>query len=207
MIFHVLQAFLWREPGVYWDVEPEQFKCKVVNPCETPTKRNRLKVVTRTFDPLGIFSPFLLPAHQIFQELCRQKLAWDQTFKGDLHDRWLSWLKDFEAPTDFQINRCFKPPGFGEIEDVQLHFFSDAAEKTSYGAVGYIRFVNKEGKIHVALLFGKSRVLPLKPVSSTPRLELIAAALSAKIADQIKMQLLSKISEKISKVCYWTDLP
>jgi hypothetical protein len=86
-----------------------------------------------------------------------------------------------------------------------LHFFSDSAKKTGYGAVVYIRLVNKEGKIHVALLFEKSRVLPLKPVSKTPRLELIALVLSAKIADQIKMQLSSKISKKISKVCYWTD--
>jgi hypothetical protein len=155
----------------------------VGTPCETPTKRNILKVVTRTFDPLGIFSPFLLLARQIFQEHCRQKLAWDQSFEGDLHDQWLSWLKDFEALSDFRINRCFRSPGFGEIEDVQLHFFSDAAEKTGYSAVGYIRLVNKEGKIHVALLFGKSRVLPLKPVLTTPRLELIAAALPAKIAD------------------------
>jgi hypothetical protein len=98
-----------RTQGVHWDVETDQFKCRVVTPCETPTKRNILKVVTRTFDPQGIFLPFLLPARQIFQELCRQKLAWDQTFEGDLHDQWLGWLKDFEALTDFGINRCFKP--------------------------------------------------------------------------------------------------
>jgi hypothetical protein len=86
-----------------------------------------------------------------------------------------------------------------------LHFFSDAAEKAGYGALGYIMLVNKEGKIHISLLFEKSCVLPLKPVSTTPRLELIAAALSAKFADEIKKELSSKISEKISKVYYWTD--
>jgi hypothetical protein len=95
-----------RTLGVHWDVKTVQFICRVVTSCETPTKRNILKVVARTFDPLGIFSPFLLPAHQIFQELCRQKLAWDQTFEGDLHDRWLSWLKDFEVLTDFRMIRC-----------------------------------------------------------------------------------------------------
>ena len=73
-----------RTLGVHWDVETDQFKCRVVSPCETPTKRNILKVVARTFDPLGIFSPFLLHARQIFQELCRQKSAWDQTFDRDL---------------------------------------------------------------------------------------------------------------------------
>jgi hypothetical protein len=73
----------------------------VVTSCETPTKINILKVVARTFDPLGIFSFFLLPARQIFQELCRHQLAWDQNFEGDLQDQWLSWLKDFEVLTDF----------------------------------------------------------------------------------------------------------
>jgi hypothetical protein len=73
-----------RTLGVHWDTQSDQFRCKVVSPCDTPTKRNILKVVAHTFDPLGIFSPFLLHAHQIFQELCRLKFGWDQTFDGEV---------------------------------------------------------------------------------------------------------------------------
>jgi hypothetical protein len=33
-----------RTLGVHWDVETDQFQCRVVTPCEDPTKRNILNV-------------------------------------------------------------------------------------------------------------------------------------------------------------------
>jgi hypothetical protein len=130
------------------------------------------------------------------------KSVWDQTFDGESYGKWTSWVMDFEDLTNLRFNRYFQPPGFGKIKDAQLHFFSDAAEKAGYGSVCYIRLVNEEGRMHVLLLFAKSRVLPLKPVSKTPRLELIAAVVAAKIAAKMKKEL---TAYNLSKVKYWTD--
>ena len=47
----------------------------------------------------------------------------------------------------------------------------------------------------------KSRVMPLKSVSTTPRLELIATALSTKVDNKIMKEL----SLEVSKVYYWTE--
>jgi hypothetical protein len=63
------------------------------------------------------------------------------------------------------------------------------------------RLVNEERKIHVLLLFTKSRVLPLKAVSTTPRLELIAAVVAAKITAKMKKEL---TAYNLSNVKYWT---
>ena len=51
--------------------------------------------------------------------------------------------------------------------------FSDASE-LGYGVAAYLRQVDVENNIHVSLVFGKSRVSPIKSVT-IPRLELTAA--------------------------------
>jgi hypothetical protein len=67
--------------------------------------------------------------------------------------------------------------------------------------VAYLRFENGGGQVHCSIVMGKSRVVPSKLVSTVPCLELIAAAVSAKVAHQIK----GKIGLDLSNVVYWTD--
>jgi hypothetical protein len=87
------------------------------------------------------------------------------------------------------------------VVDNQLHLFSDAAKKAGYGAVAYLRYENDSGQVHCLIVMGKSRVVPSKPVSTVPCLELIAAVVSAKIAFQIK----NEIRLDLSATVYWTD--
>lgn len=42
-----------------------------------PTKRSILKVVAKILDPLGVISPVTLQMKLLFQELCKQKINWD----------------------------------------------------------------------------------------------------------------------------------
>lgn len=92
-------------------------------------------------------------------------------------ERWRSGLPQLEH---IEVDRCFKPRGFGEITSASLHHFSDAS-CNGYGQCSYLRLVDDDGdNIHCMLVIGKSRVPPTKPVT-IPRLELSAAAVSAKI--------------------------
>ena len=100
---------------------------------------------------------------------------------------------------DMNITRCIKPKNFGEVIHCSLHYFSDACE-TGYGMSAYIRLVNAEGVVHCSLLFGKSRVAPLKFIS-IPRLELTAATLSVKVSRTIR----EKIDVHINDEIFWTD--
>ena len=79
--------------------------------------------------------------------------------------------------------------------------FADAALKEGYGAVAYLRFQNQEGKIHVSFVMAKSRVVPMKPVSTTPKLELVACTVAAKLAKLIT----SELTITIDSITYWTD--
>jgi hypothetical protein len=84
--------------------------------------------------------------------------------------------------------------GFSIVADIQLHLFSDAAQKIGYGVVAYLRFKNDSGQVHCSIVMGKSRVVPSKPVSTVPRLELIAATV---IKGETGLELFN--------VVYWTD--
>ena len=69
----------------------------------------------------------------------------------------------------------------------------------------HVPFVNvADGGIYdikrLKMLQGKARVTPLKTVS-VPRLELIAALVSAKVNDEVKREL----DFEITKETFWTD--
>ena len=99
-----------------------------------------------------------------------------------------------------KIDRCFKPKSFGDIVEVSLHHFSDACDY-GYGSCHYLRFVNSDNSVHCCLIMGKSRVVPAKSNFTTPRLELVAATLSAQIASFIAKELEYKIDNEI----FWCD--
>ena len=61
-----------------------------------------------------------------------------------------------------------------------MHHFYDASHE-GYGQCSYLRLVNQGNKAHCSFIAGKSRVAPLKQMT-IPRLELAAAALSAKMS-------------------------
>ena len=86
------------------------------------------------------------------------------------------------------VSRCFKPEEFTDVKEISLHHFSDASDE-GYGQCSYIRLVNGDGKIHCSFVMGKSRVIPSKPKLNIPRLELIAAVLSARIGESINVNL------------------
>ena len=79
---------------------------------------------------------------------------------------------------DIKMHCCYKPCGFERIINYSLHHFSDASE-CGYGQATYLRMVNDLEEVHCSLIFGKSRVAPVKYVSIR-RLELTAATLSVK---------------------------
>ena len=48
--------------------------------------------------------------------------------------------------------------------------------------------IKKKGDVHCCLIFGKSRVAPVKYVS-IPRLELTAATITVKVSDMLRREL------------------
>ena len=112
--------------------------------------------------------------------------------------KWEAWKSSLKGLEKICIRRCIKPEGFGIIKEASLHHFSDRSE--GYGQSTYLRLVNVSGKTHCCLLMGKSRVTP-KRCMTIPRLELVAAVLSVKIATLIRKELDTKWKNET----FWTD--
>ena len=188
-----------RALGVLWNLQEDAFTFNLELKDKPLTRRGLLSAISSIYDPLGFISPLILKARIILQNLCQMQIGWDDNLPNDAIRDWLNWKNKLDQLDDITIQRCYKPANFGEISYCTIHHFSDASEK-GYGQVSYLRLVNKDGKVHVSFLMGKSRVTPIKFVS-IPRLELTAAVLSAKISQLLSHELQIKVSKQI----FWTD--
>ena len=128
-----------------------------------------------------------------------EKVAWDDPVPIEIKARWQKWRQDLLKLEKISFPRCYKPSDFGSSTEIQLHHFADASSK-GYGQCSYLRLRNEKGSIHCSLVFGKSRVNPLKQIT-IPRLELTAATVSVKISHQIRKELdFDEVQET-----FWTD--
>ena len=175
------------------------FKFWIKDQAKAPTRRGILLVVSSMYDPLGFVAPVILPAKSLLQSLCKRKYGWDEEISEEDSAAWHGWLKELVSLRAVSVPRCFKPPEFGAVVNVQLHHFSDASEY-GYGAASYLRIVDNNGAIHCSFVLGKSRVTPLKVVS-IPRLELTAAVVAVKSNCLIRNEL----EYPIHDTTYWTD--
>ncbi|XP_014670693.1 PREDICTED: uncharacterized protein LOC106811541 [Priapulus caudatus] len=112
---------------------------------------------------------------------------------------WCAWLDELPALMNFQIPRCLKQGHQSASTDNELHIFCDASEQ-AYGACAYIR-VASAGHVTTMLVMGKSRVAPLKPQISVPRLELSAAVVGCQLGCMIERGL----ELRVSRVVFWSD--
>ena len=189
-----------RALGVRWFIETDTFGFKIDLKHSLPTRRGILLVVSSVYDPRGLAAPFVLPAKRLLQDLCREKLGWDDAISSKYEVSWERWLADLPKLSKFSVERCLKQDGFGVITSNQLHHFADASE-IGYGSVSYLRLVNARNEAHCSFLCAKSRVAPLKMIT-IPCLELSAAVTAVKQDRLLKREL--EISVNARSV-FWTN--
>ena len=80
-----------RALGLHWNMDIDMFTFKV-NLNEKPnTRRGILSLTSSLYDPLGLVAPIILPAKKLLQDLCKQKLGWDDPIHDDDEERWEKW--------------------------------------------------------------------------------------------------------------------
>ena len=188
-----------RALGVQWCIVSDTLQFQITL-CDKPlTRRGVLATVSSVYDPLGFIAPIILTGKQILQEMCRDKLDWDDPVPENLRAKWEKWRLDLPKLRHLQVKRCIKPDDFGKIRDIQLHHFSDASS-TGYGQCSYIRLRDESGHVHCSLLMGKARVTPLKHIT-IPRLELTAALVSVNVSSVLQKELdFQDVTH-----CFWND--
>ena len=191
--------------GIIWDNDKDNLEFDLTKLSKNlgdhrPSKRGILSTLAMLFDPLGLLSPIGICAKIIFQELCVEKLDWDDPLPDSKVARWEIWLHDLDSVKTISIPRCVFSQVDNDVLSCELHGFGDASQK-AYCAVVYLVYRSNEG-ISTKLLCSKSRVAPLKNLS-IPRLELLSARILAVLMSNVVKAVESQIH--ISRVRYWLD--
>ncbi|XP_066553505.1 uncharacterized protein LOC136721589 [Amia ocellicauda] len=187
-----------RALGIQWCVASDEFQFRVIVKENPLTRRGVLSTVASVYDPLGFVAPFILVGKQILQQMCHNKLSWDDILPDDLRPLWEFWLQDLQNLAGVKIQRCYIPLNF-KVQSYELHHFSDASV-SGYGECSYLRAVSASGEVHCSLVMGKSRVAPAK-VTTIPRLELSAAVVAVRTSDMLKRELEIDCLQEF----FWTD--
>ena len=163
--------------------------------CRLPfTKRSLLRVSSKTFDPLGLVSPFVIKLKLMFQNLCIEGGDWDNPITGEMSDQWNKILMELNELNTIKIARYYCKED-DLVVSKQIHGFSDAS-KSAYAAVIYLCTEYSTGVVEVKIIAAKTKVSPIK-AQSIPRLELMAALLLSKLVN-------SALHLDVD-ASYWTD--
>ncbi|KRY07195.1 hypothetical protein T12_10619, partial [Trichinella patagoniensis] len=188
--------------GIIWDSKEGIITFPVVSvarPDQQMTKRGMLSVIMKIFDPLGYLSPFLVKAKRMLQALWRKGIDWDTPLPQSMLKDWRDWIAEMPSISEIRLPRCLLPAGTDCIKEVELHGYGDASEM-AYGSAVYLRATTVSGETVVKLVMSKTRIAPVKRVT-LPRLELMAALITARLISFVKTSL----EIKFSKVVCWTD--
>ena len=94
------------------------------------------------FDTLGLLSSTTLQPKLIFQELCRNKLEWDQVINDrNIISKWSKFLHDLEQ---FRLIDAPRLVFCCEGGDVELHGFSDSSVRV-YEACVFVWISREHG--------------------------------------------------------------
>ena len=128
--------------GVRWDVSRDQllFCLDVVVEGATsilPTKRTVISLIGRVYDPLGFLSPITVRLKMLMQELCRDKMGWDQPLAGETLRKWKRLVEELRMAPTIALPRCCLQTPKNEDRAYRLNGFCDASN-AAYAAVVYL---------------------------------------------------------------------
>ena len=165
--------FSSKKKGVYTmpDLLVEQIPAGIPN---ILTRRSVLEQTMKLYDPLGFYCAFTLKAKCLLRETWTSELSWDTPLPEELAQRWVVYFTELFELSHLRYDRSLTP--VNAVGDPILIIFSDASD-IAYGFAAYIRWQLDDGKYWCCLIMAKSRIAPLRKLS-TPQMELCGAVLS-----------------------------
>ena len=169
--------------GICWNPAEDALFVRVKSLPSPVTKRQLLRCIASIYDPFGIVAPYVMVGKLIIKRLWQMGNKWDGDIGEDVLKDIEKWWSANERIETIRIPRWL---GYCGEESIELVGFCDASND-GYGMVVYVRV---SGSLN--FLMAKSRVAPMKKVS-TPRLELTAAFLLAKMMNYVASSYNSKV--------------
>lgn len=182
--------------GMAWDKAEDCLHINIPK-SELPEKMTRRKLLSHTqsiFDRMGYLSPATIIPKILLQRSWKTSKTWDEKLDEKIEKEFREWWEQAELLERVRITRF----AFGG-ESIQLHGFSDASQN-AYSAAVFIR-VEYGGSVKCHLLQAKSRVAPIRPTTTIPRLELLGCVILARMM----MTVVEAMSLQDVPKYYWTD--
>ena len=155
-------------------------------------------MATRFYKPLGFISPITVRFKILFQELCKDRLEWDDTLSGEILRKWRYIATIFQQIVLTIPRCCFKGVEVNHNVTKRLIGFCYASKK-AYAAVVYI----KAGNGPARFIASKTRVSPANKEQTIPRLELLSSVLLARLLNSVEVALRPEL--QLQKPICFTD--
>ncbi|GFR07787.1 uncharacterized protein TNCT_333131 [Trichonephila clavata] len=94
--------------GVKWDTDKDVFQidvqAKIVEASKEPvTKRLLLKLMSKFYDPLGLFAPVTVIVKILFQDTWLSGIKWDELLRLAVAQQWHKWINELQSLKDIRI--------------------------------------------------------------------------------------------------------
>ena len=136
------------------------------------------------YDPLGWLAPFIITAKAFIQKLWLAKIDWEEKLSQNLETEFLSWYNQIPLLNQIKVSRWL---GYVPNAKFEIYGFAEAS-KIAYAACVYLKIISSD-KVVIRLIQAKSKVAPLKPLLTIPKLELNATLLLAKLVKKVEKTL------------------
>ena len=151
---------------------------------EQITKRVVISTITRFYDLHGLLAPIIVPLKQLFQQICKIKISWDDKLPVEIASRYQEILHDIVMVRELELDRCLINEE--NVEFLDIHGFADASV-IAFGACVYLCIVTGS-RVVVRLIASKTRIAPSK-AQTIPHLDLMATLLLARLVTSVNKAL------------------
>lgn len=89
-------------------------------------------MTSSVYDTLGLVTPVVLMAKKLLQDLCKQKIGWDNPVSDEDVERWEKWKSQLPSLSRISQERQINPSYFGYLK---------------FGVASYLRMVDVEDAV------------------------------------------------------------
>lgn len=132
----------------------------------------------------------------LLQDIWAEGVDWDTELSVPFYKTWIRFAENAKVFHSLKIPRYVLSPNTSNVE---LHGFCDASQR-AYAAAIYLRSVDNDNILKVALLCAKTKVAPVKKLT-IPRLELCGALLLARLSTTV----IQSLNIKNIHCLFWCD--
>ena len=120
---------LERALGVGWCVESDKFQLPITVQDNPLTRCSILSTVSSVYAPLDFISPVMLRAKLILQEMCRDRVDWDNPVSNPIRCRWEKWRGELYLLNDVRLHRqqacCFDVFAANRVQQIRDETISE----------------------------------------------------------------------------------